>query len=91
MDSVFGLQTTLIIGAAYTLWMYKRVIFGPVVNTQVETLSDLTFSEISAYVLLAFMVIAMGVYPKPWISYVHQNSQSYLVVSKSIEGLKNYA
>ncbi len=68
----FWAAMTLIIGAAYTLWMYKRVIFGPVANEKVAELRDLNGFELSAYVLLAFMVIAMGVYPKPILDYVHQ-------------------
>lgn len=68
----FWAATTLIIGAAYTLWMYKRVIFGPIVNKQVEELRDIGGFELSAYVLLAIMVLAMGVYPKPMLEYVHQ-------------------
>ena len=69
----FWAATTLIIGAAYTLWMYKRVIFGAVQNPRVAELKDLTPFEISAYVLLALMVVAMGVYPKPILEYVHQS------------------
>ncbi|ASQ44865.1 NADH-quinone oxidoreductase subunit M [Legionella clemsonensis] len=69
----FWAATTLIIGAAYTLWMYKRVIFGPIANDKVAALKDLTGFEISAYVLLALMVIGMGVYPKPVLDYVHQS------------------
>ena len=68
----FWAATTLIIGASYTLWMYKRVIFGAVANQRIEKLHDMTGFELSAYVLLAFMVIAMGVYPKPMLGYVHQ-------------------
>jgi len=68
----FWAASTLIIGASYTLWMYKRVIFGVVANKQVEELRDLDGFEISAYALLALMVIAMGVYPKPMLDYVHQ-------------------
>lgn len=68
----FWAATTLIIGASYTLWMYKRVIFGAVANQRIEKLKDMTGFELSAYVLLAFMVIAMGVYPKPMLGYVHQ-------------------
>jgi NADH-quinone oxidoreductase subunit M len=67
----FWAATTLIIGAAYTLWMYKRVIFGPIVNDKVAELRDLSGYELSAYVLLAIMVIGMGVYPKPMLDYVH--------------------
>lgn len=68
----FWAATTLITGAAYTLWMYKRVIFGPIANEKVAKLKDLSGFEISAYALLAFMVIALGVYPKPMLDYVHQ-------------------
>lgn len=69
----FWAATTLIIGAAYTLWMYKRVIFGPIANDKVAELKDIKGFELSAYVLLAIMVIAMGVYPKPILDYVHQS------------------
>jgi NADH-quinone oxidoreductase subunit M len=64
--------TTLIIGASYTLWMYKRVIFGKVANEKVAVLQDLSGFELSAYVLLAIMVVGMGLYPKPMIDYIHQ-------------------
>lgn len=69
----FWAAATLIIGAAYTLWMYKRVIFGKVKNEKVEKLRDLSGFEISAYTLLAVMVLAMGIYPKPVLDYVHQS------------------
>jgi NADH-quinone oxidoreductase subunit M len=69
----FWAATTLILGAAYTLWMYKKVIFGKITNPKVAELKDLTFFEKSAYILLALMVIAMGVYPKPVLDYVHQS------------------
>ncbi len=68
----FFAALTLIIGASYTLWMYKRVIFGAVANKKVAELTDLSGFELSAYVLLALMVIGMGVYPKPLLDYVHQ-------------------
>lgn len=69
----FWAATTLILGAAYTLWLYKRVIFGPVKNKKIAALKDITGFELSAYVLLAIMVLAMGVYPKPMLNYVHQS------------------
>lgn len=67
----FWAATTLIIGAVYTLWMFKRVIFGPVTNERVEKLRDISKFEISSYVLLAGAVISMGIYPKPVLDYVH--------------------
>jgi len=77
----FWAASTLVIGAAYTLWMYKRVIFGAVANEKVASLRDLSGFELSAYVLLGFMVIAMGVYPKPMIDYVHQTVSHTLAQS----------
>ena len=68
----FWAAMTLIIGASYTLWMYKRVIFGTVSNEKVGKLVDLTKFEVSAYVLLAAGIIGLGVYPKPLLGYVHQ-------------------
>ncbi|RUR13988.1 NuoM family protein [Legionella sp. km772] len=77
----FWAATTLIIGAAYTLWMYKRVIFGAIANPKVAALKDISGFELSAYVLLALMVIAMGVYPKPMLEYVHQTVSHTLALA----------
>lgn len=77
----FWAATTLIIGAAYTLWMYKRVIFGAVANEKVAALKDISGFELSAYVLLAVMVVAMGVYPKPMLEYVHQTVSHTLALA----------
>ena len=77
----FWAATTLIIGAAYTLWMYKRVIFGPVTNEKVESLSDISGFETTAFVLLAIMVLLMGIYPKPVLNYVHQTVSHTLALA----------
>ena len=74
----FWAASTLIIGASYTLWMYKRVIFGPIANEHVAKLRDLSGFEASAYILLAVMVIGMGVYPKPILDYVHHTASDTL-------------
>jgi NADH-quinone oxidoreductase subunit M len=58
--------TTLIWGAGYTLWMVKRVYFGPVANQHVRTLSDLDPREFLMLGVIAVAVLAMGVYPKPF-------------------------
>ncbi|HET7867963.1 MAG TPA: NADH-quinone oxidoreductase subunit M [Burkholderiaceae bacterium] len=59
--------TTLVFGAAYTLWMVKRVFFGAVANDHVKQLDDVNRREFFALVLLAIAVLAMGLYPKPFI------------------------
>lgn len=58
--------TALIFGAAYSLWMVKRVIFGAVANEQVAALTDIGKREFLMLSLLAIVVIAMGVYPAPF-------------------------
>ena len=57
--------STLIFGAAYTLWMYKRVVFGEVANEKVAALSDVNGREIFVLGLLAAVVLFIGLYPKP--------------------------
>ncbi|MDH3670940.1 MAG: NADH-quinone oxidoreductase subunit M [Gammaproteobacteria bacterium] len=63
--------TTLVLGAAYTLWMYKRVIFGAVVKDSVAALEDVTPREILFLGLLAIAVLAMGLWPFPFLEVMH--------------------
>ena len=58
--------TALIFGAAYTLWMYKRVYLGPVVNDDVKNLTDINAREFLMLALLAIATLYMGLYPKPF-------------------------
>jgi NADH-quinone oxidoreductase subunit M len=58
--------TALILGAAYSLWLVKRVIFGDVANSHVAELSDLNKREFLFLALLAIAVLAMGLYPAPF-------------------------
>ena len=71
--------TTMVFGAAYTLWMYKRVIFGAVANKHVEALSDISMREALVLGLLALAVLAMGVYPKPFTEVMHASVNNLLV------------
>lgn len=57
--------TTLVFGAAYTLWMVKRVVFGEVANDDVRELSDVNLREFTMLGILALAVLWMGVFPKP--------------------------
>jgi NADH-quinone oxidoreductase subunit M len=62
---------TLIIGAAYTLWMVKRVIFGDIRNEAVARMEDLNKREFAIMTALAVAVIALGVYPYPLMDVMH--------------------
>jgi len=80
----FLAATTLVLGAAYTLWMYKRVIFGGVANDHVKTLGDLNRREFWMLGALALLVLAMGVWPKPLVDVMHTSVADLLAhVAKS--------
>jgi len=67
-----------ILGAAFTLWMYKRVIFGAVANDHVAKLGDLNYREIIVLGALALAVLWMGVYPKPFTEVMHSSVSDLL-------------
>jgi NADH-quinone oxidoreductase subunit M len=75
----FAAATTLIFGAAYTLWLYKRVIFGAIANPQVDKLEDMNGREILVFSLLAALVLGMGLYPLPFIEVMHVSVDDLLV------------
>jgi NADH-quinone oxidoreductase subunit M len=62
----FAAASALIFGAAYTLWMIKRVYLGPVGNDHVKELTDINSREFLMLALLAIAVLAMGIFPKPF-------------------------
>jgi NADH-quinone oxidoreductase subunit M len=70
--------TALIFGAAYTLWMYKRVYFGAVTNDHVRNLQDINAREFFIMSLLAAAVLWMGVYPKPFTDTMHVSVTEFL-------------
>jgi NADH-quinone oxidoreductase subunit M len=63
--------TALISGAAYSLWMYKRVYFGAVTNHHVRDLTDLNAREFGIMAVLALATLGMGIYPKPFTDVMH--------------------
>jgi NADH-quinone oxidoreductase subunit M len=74
----FLAATTLIFGAAYTLWMFKRVVFGAVANDHVEQLTDITAREILVLGLLAVAVLGFGLYPLPLTEVMHHSVNNLL-------------
>ena len=70
--------TTLVFGAGYTLWMFKRVYFGAVANDDVKTLSDVNAREFFMLALLAAAVLWMGLYPKPFTDVMNTSIDALL-------------
>lgn len=74
----FMAASILIFGAAYTLWMGKRVIFGAVTNQNVERLTDITLREKLVLTILALSVMGMGLYPLPFTEIMHTSVNDLL-------------
>ena len=67
---------TLILGAAYTLWMYKRVIFGEIANDNVAELKDINSRETFILVILAIVVLLFGIWPAPIFDMMHPSVEN---------------
>jgi len=74
----FAAASTMIVGAAYTLWMYKRVIFGAVANHHVAELTDISAREFLVLALLATGALGMGLYPQPFTEVMHSSVNELL-------------
>jgi len=81
----FLAATTLILGAAYTLWMVKRVFYGEVANDNVRALQDLNAREFAIMSILAVAVLVLGLWPAPVVDVMHasvDNLLQHISVSK---------
>ena len=81
----FLAATTLILGAAYTLWMVKRVIFGEIANDNVKALTDINKREFLFLGILAVAVLALGLWPDPLVDVMHptiENLLKHITISK---------
>ena len=77
--------TTLILGAAYSLWLVKRVVFGKITNEKVADMQDLDRREFVVLGSLAFTVLLFGVWPDPLVEVMHptiDNLLRHIIVSK---------
>ena len=68
----------LILGAAYTLWMYKRVIFGDIANDHVREMKDVSPREFWMLMLVAACVLGMGLYPAPFTEVMHKSVEALI-------------
>lgn len=73
--------TTLILSAAYTLWMYKRVFFGKVVHKSVEKVKDVQGFDLAALILLSGAILFVGIDPKPLLNIFHVTMNHLLQIS----------
>ncbi len=74
----FLAATSLILAASYSLWMYKRVIFGDVANDHVKELTDIGGREFIILAVLALCTLWMGLYPQPFTEVMHTSVNDLL-------------
>jgi len=74
----FLAATTLILGAAYTLWMVKRVIFGEVASDGVAALQDINAREFLVLGVLTLCVLLIGLWPAPLVDVLHASVENLL-------------
>jgi NADH-quinone oxidoreductase subunit M len=77
----FVAASTLLLGAAYTLYMYKRVVFGESANTAVTNMPDINWIDRTVFILVAAMIIFIGVYPAPLLQLLHTSVAHLLDLS----------
>jgi len=75
----FLAATTLVLGAAYTLWMVKRVVYGEVANDNVAALQDLNAREFIVLAVLAFSVLLLGLWPAPLVDMMNTSIEQLLL------------
>ena len=74
----FLAATTLVFGAAYTLWLVKRVVFGPIAHAHVAQMPDVSPREFFVLALVALAVLGMGIYPAPFTEVMHASVEQLL-------------
>ena len=78
----FAAATTLILSASYTLWMFKRVFLGDIVNNSVATLKDIRGPDLIVLSMLGAMVLFLGIYPEPLLQLLHTSVGHILDLSQ---------
>jgi len=74
----FLAASTLILGAAYTLWMVKRVLYGEVANDKVAELEDLNMREFIVLAVLAISVLLLGLWPAPLVDMMNTSIEQLI-------------
>ena len=64
----FLATTGVVLGAAYMLWLYRRVVFGAVANDEVASMQEINGRELTLFIPIIFLTIWIGLYPKPYLA-----------------------
>ncbi len=72
----------VILGAAYMLWLYRRVIFGELTKENLKSITDLNMREIGFFAPLVVLALFMGIYPKPFLDVMHVSVENLVEQSR---------
>lgn len=75
--------TGVILGAAYMLWLYRRVIFGDLTKEKLKTITDLNMREIGFFAPLVILALFMGIYPKPFLEVLHVSVENLVLQTQA--------
>jgi len=78
-------STGIILGAAYMLWLYRRVVFGELTREDLKGILDLSRREIAVFAPLVFLVMWMGIYPKPFLDVMSQSVDNLIVQYRPVD------
>tara|TARA_Y100001970_G_C14259053_1_gene878020 strand:- start:5091 stop:6632 length:1542 start_codon:yes stop_codon:yes gene_type:complete len=71
--------TGIILGAAYMLWLYRRIIFGELTKDNLKSIADLNLRELAIFIPLIGLALLMGIYPSPFLSVLHVSVENLLI------------
>ncbi len=83
--TTFIIAIGVILGAAYMLWLYRRIIFGTLTNPKLKDIKDLFPREILCFVPLLVLTLWMGIYPKPFLNVMHKSVDNLLYTQMKLE------
>ena len=75
----------IILGAAYMLWLYRRVIFGTITKDDLKSIADLDKREIAVFAPLVGMALFMGIYPEPFLQVIHVSVAHLIEQAQMVE------
>lgn len=81
----FFISTGVILGAAYMLWLYRRIIFGTLTNPKLKDIKDLFSREVLCFAPLLLLTLWMGIYPKPFLNMMSASVDNLLYVQMDLE------
>ena len=90
-DVMFLSGFGIILGVIYAIWLYNRLIFGPIKIFSLQKFQDLSRREINIFIPFIFLIICMGIFPNFFLNIININSINYIFINNEINLIENYS